>query len=76
VTPFVDETASLKLMEEAHCKGDSGSEMENRNVLSRDSELAALSPLEVLAQAERLFPGGVILLELDRVGTLGLDQSF
>ncbi len=73
------ETASLKLMEEAALQREIvvSMDMKNRKVLSRDSELAALSPLEVLRRLNGFPLVGVILLELDRVGTsLGLDREF
>ncbi len=73
------ETASLKLMEEAALQREIvvSMDMKNRTVLSRDSELAAHSPLEVLRRLNGFPLAGVILLELDRVGTsLGLDREF
>jgi len=72
------ETASLKLMEEAVFLRDIvvSIDMKNRQVLTRDSELM-LSPLDIIRRLNGLPIEGVILLELDRVGTSsGLDQDF
>jgi phosphoribosylformimino-5-aminoimidazole carboxamide ribotide isomerase len=80
VTPVLGtETASLELIEEASLQREIvvSVDMKNRMVLSRDPELAALSPLDVLRRLNGLPIAGVILLELDRVGTsLGLDREF
>jgi phosphoribosylformimino-5-aminoimidazole carboxamide ribotide isomerase len=80
VTPVLGtETASLKLIEEAALQREIvvSVDMKNRKVLSRDPELAALSPLDVLRRLNGFPLAGVILLELDRVGTsLGLDREF
>lgn len=73
------ETASLDLMEEVTLQRDiiASVDMKSRKVLTRDSELAALSPLEVLRRLNGFPLEGVILLELDRVGTsAGLDREF
>jgi phosphoribosylformimino-5-aminoimidazole carboxamide ribotide isomerase len=72
------ETASLKLMEEAVLTRDIvvSIDMKNRQVLTRDSELM-LSPLDVIRRLNGLPIEGVILLELDRMGTSsGLDREF
>jgi phosphoribosylformimino-5-aminoimidazole carboxamide ribotide isomerase len=72
------ETASFKLMEESVFLRDIvvSIDMKNRQVLTRDSEMM-LSPLDVLRRLNGLPIGGVILLELDRVGTsAGLDRDF
>ncbi len=73
------ETASLELIEDAAIQREIivSIDMKNRNVLSRDLELAAISPLDLLRRLNGFPIAGVILLELDRVGTsLGLDQEF
>lgn len=80
VTPVLGtETASLKLMEEATLQREIivSLDMKNRKVLSRDKELAANSPWEMLRRLNGFPLAWVILLELDRVGTsLGLDSDF
>jgi phosphoribosylformimino-5-aminoimidazole carboxamide ribotide isomerase len=80
VTPVLGtETASLELIEEAALQREIvvSVDMKARKVLSRDPELAALSPLDVLRRLNGLSIAGVILLELDRVGTSsGLDREF
>ncbi len=80
VTPVLGtETASLELMEEATLQREIivSVDMKNRKVLSRDMELAAVSPWEVLRRLNGFPLAGVILLELDRVGTSsGLDSEF
>ncbi|MDM7912039.1 MAG: HisA/HisF-related TIM barrel protein, partial [Methanotrichaceae archaeon] len=80
VTPVLGtETSSLELIEEAALQREIvvSVDMKNRMVLSRDPELAALSPLDVLRRISGFPVEGVILLELDRVGTsLGLDKKF
>lgn len=80
VTPVLGtETSSLKLIEEAALQREIivSVDMKNRKVLSRDLELAAISPLDVLRRLNGFPLAGVILLELDRVGTsLGLDREF
>jgi phosphoribosylformimino-5-aminoimidazole carboxamide ribotide isomerase len=80
VTPILGtETASLEMMEEAalHRKVVASLDMKNRKVLTRDPLLAKQEPLQVLRQLNGLPLEGVILLELDRVGTsLGLDEEF
>jgi phosphoribosylformimino-5-aminoimidazole carboxamide ribotide isomerase len=73
------ETASLELMEEASMQREivASVDMVGRKVLTRDSEMAARSPLEVLRRLNGLPLSGIILLELDRVGTsAGLDMEF
>lgn len=80
VTPVLGtETASLGLMEEATLQREIivSVDMKSRKVLSRDIELAASSPRDVLRRLNGFPLAGVILLELDRVGTsLGLDNGF
>lgn len=80
VTPVLGtETASLRLMEEAALQREIivSVDMKNRKVLSRDTELSAVSPWDVLRRLNGFPLAGVILLELDRVGTsLGLDSKF
>ena len=73
------ETASLHLMKEAAKarKIVVSLDMMKRKVLSRDPELAGQTPLQVLQRLCSLELQGVILLELDRVGTsAGLDNRF
>ena len=74
------ETASLHLMKEAakaRRKIVVSLDMMKRKVLSRDPELAGQTPLQVLQRLSGLELQGVILLELDRVGTsAGLDMRF
>ncbi len=73
------ETASFDLMEEAssHRNIVISLDMLARKVLTRDRELADLSPLDVLRRLNGLSLCGIILLELDRVGTSsGLDREF
>ncbi len=80
VTPVLGtETASLGLMKEAAMQREIivSLDMKSRKVLSRDTELAASSPRDVLRRLNGFPLAGVILLELDRVGTsLGLDSEF
>jgi phosphoribosylformimino-5-aminoimidazole carboxamide ribotide isomerase len=80
VTPILGtETASLEMMEEAalHRKVVASLDMKNRKVITRDPLLAKQNPLQVLRRLNDLPLEGVILLELDRVGTsLGLDGEF
>jgi phosphoribosylformimino-5-aminoimidazole carboxamide ribotide isomerase len=80
VTPVLGtETASFRLMEEAALQREIivSLDMKSRKVLSRDTELATGSPWEVLHRLNGFSLAGVILLELDRVGTsLGLDSKF
>jgi len=73
------ETASLHLMKEAAKarKIVVSLDMMKRKVLSRDPELAGQTPLQVLQKLSGLELQGVILLELDKVGTsAGLDNRF
>lgn len=73
------ETASLHLMKEAAKARNIvvSLDMMKRKVLSRDPELAGQTPLQVLQRLSGLELQGVILLELDRVGTsAGLDMRF
>jgi phosphoribosylformimino-5-aminoimidazole carboxamide ribotide isomerase len=80
VTPILGtETAPFQIMEEAaqHRKVVASLDMKNRKVLTRDPFLAKQEPLQVLRRLDDLPLEGVILLELDRVGTsLGLDREF
>jgi len=79
ITPVLGtETASMKLINEAVLRRDIvvSIDMKQRNVLTRDPELM-LSPLEVIRKLNGIPIDGVILLELDRVGTSsGLDTDF
>ncbi len=73
------ETASLPLMEELSRQRRIvvSLDMSDRKVLARDPLLATHTPLEVLQELNRLPLEGVIILELDRVGTsAGLDRVF
>jgi phosphoribosylformimino-5-aminoimidazole carboxamide ribotide isomerase len=73
------ETASLQLIEEAAIERRVvvSIDMMKRKVLARDPELAGLTPLQLLRRLNDLKLEGVILLELDRVGTsAGLDRQF
>jgi phosphoribosylformimino-5-aminoimidazole carboxamide ribotide isomerase len=72
------ETASMKLMEEAAFVRDIvvSIDMKNRKVLSRDPE-SMIAPLDIIRRRNGFPIDGVILLELDRVGTsIGLDREF
>jgi phosphoribosylformimino-5-aminoimidazole carboxamide ribotide isomerase len=72
------ETASLKLMEEAVLLRDIvvSVDMKSGKVMTRDPELM-VSPLDTIRRLNGLPIEGVILLELDRVGTSsGLDREF
>lgn len=79
VTPVLGtETASMKLMEEAAYVRDVvvSIDMKNRKVLSRDPE-SMIEPLDIIRRLNGFPIDGVILLELDRVGTsIGLDREF
>ena len=79
ITPVLGtETASMKLINEAVLQRDIvvSIDMKQRNVLTRDPELM-LAPLEVIRKLNGIPIDGVILLELDRVGTSsGLDTDF
>lgn len=73
------ETASFGLMKEASLRSEAVAsiDMKNRKVIARDSEMAALSPQEILRRLNRMPLEAVILLGLDRVGTAsGLDEEF
>jgi len=73
------ETASLGLMKEASERGGTVAsiDMMKRKVISRDPELAMLSPQEILPFLNKIPLEAVILLDLDRVGTSsGLDGEF
>ncbi len=73
------ETASLQLIEEAarEKRVVVSIDMMKRKVLARDPELAGQTPLQLLQRLNCLKLEGVILLELDRVGTsAGLDGPF
>jgi phosphoribosylformimino-5-aminoimidazole carboxamide ribotide isomerase len=79
ITPVLGtETASMDLIDEAVLQRDIvvSIDMKRRKVLTRDPELM-LAPLEVIRRLNGFPIEGVILLELDRVGTtLGLDKDF
>lgn len=79
VTPVLGtETASMKLMEEAAYIRDIvvSIDMKDRKVLSRDPE-SMIDPLDIIRRLNGFPIEGVILLELDRVGTsIGLDREF
>ena len=73
------ETASFSLMEQASVQRRTvvSIDMMKRRVLSRDAALAGEEPLQLLSRLNALDLEGVIVLELDRVGTsCGLDNSF
>ena len=73
------ETASISLMEEVSGKRRiiASLDMSNRKVLSKDKALADRSPLEVLEELNHLDLEGVIIMELNRIGTsAGLDEKF
>ena len=73
------ETAPFKLMEELAPlrKIVVSLDMKNRTVLARDALLANETPLQALQRLNRMPLEGVILLELNRVGTSsGLDKAF
>jgi phosphoribosylformimino-5-aminoimidazole carboxamide ribotide isomerase len=79
ITPVLGtETASMNLIDEAVLQRDIvvSIDMNRRKVITRDPELM-LAPLEVIRRLNGIPIDGVILLELDRVGTtLGLDTDF
>lgn len=79
ITPVLGtETASMDLIDEAVLLRDIvvSIDMLRRKVLTRDPELM-LEPLDVIRRLNGFPVDGVILLELDRVGTeLGLDVDF
>jgi phosphoribosylformimino-5-aminoimidazole carboxamide ribotide isomerase len=78
------ETASLQLIEWAardhiarNRKVVVSIDMMKRKVLARDPELAGQTPLQLLQKLSGLELEGVILLEMDKVGTsAGLDRQF
>jgi phosphoribosylformimino-5-aminoimidazole carboxamide ribotide isomerase len=73
------ETATMQLIEEASRKQGIivSIDMKNRKILSRDPQLSGQTPLQLLNSLNGLTLQGVILLELDRVGTsAGLDRQF
>lgn len=73
------ETASLKLIEDASSQRDIvvSIDMKAGQVLTRDTELAKQSPLDILARLNGLSLEAIILLDLNRVGTsFGLDRDF
>jgi phosphoribosylformimino-5-aminoimidazole carboxamide ribotide isomerase len=80
ITPVLGtETASMNLMEDAALQRDIvvSIDMKRRKVLTRDPEVMLATPLEVIRRLNGFPIDGVILLELDRVGTtLGLDKDF
>lgn len=79
ITPVLGtETASMKVMEEAAYVRDIvvSIDMKYRKVLSRDPE-SMIAPLDIIRRLNGFPIDGVILLELDRVGTsIGLDREF
>jgi phosphoribosylformimino-5-aminoimidazole carboxamide ribotide isomerase len=79
ITPVLGtETASMNLMEDSALQRDIvvSIDMKRRKVLTRDPDLM-LAPLEVIRRLNGFPIDGVILLELDRVGTsIGLDMDF
>jgi phosphoribosylformimino-5-aminoimidazole carboxamide ribotide isomerase len=79
ITPVLGtETASMNLIDEAVLQRDIvvSIDMLRSRVITRDPELM-LAPLEVIRRLNGIPIDGVILLELDRVGTsLGLDTDF
>lgn len=73
------ETASISLIEEVsgQRRTIASLDMSKRRVLSRDKAMADRSPLEVLEELNHLDLEGVIIMELDRIGTCaGLDEEF
>jgi phosphoribosylformimino-5-aminoimidazole carboxamide ribotide isomerase len=73
------ETASLQLIEAAAREHRIivSIDMMKRKVMARDPQLAGLTALQLLKRLNRLELEGVILLELDKVGTsAGLDVQF
>jgi phosphoribosylformimino-5-aminoimidazole carboxamide ribotide isomerase len=73
------ETASLQLIEAAARENGIivSIDMMKRKVLARDPEITGQTPLQLLKRLNDLKLEGVILLELDRVGTsAGLDVQF
>jgi len=73
------ETASLQLIEKAarEYRVVVSIDMMKRKVLTRDPELAGQTPLQLLQRLNGMKLEGIILLELDRVGTSsGLDVQF
>jgi len=73
------ETASMQLIEAAAREYEIivSIDMMKRKILARDPLLAGQTPLQLLKRLNELKLGGVILLELDRVGTsAGLDGQF
>ena len=73
------ETASLQLIKEAAIERRVvvSIDMMKKKVLARDPELAGQTPLQLLQRLSGLKLEGIILLELDKVGTSsGLDIRF
>lgn len=73
------ETASLETIEEAARSRNvvASIDMKGGKVLAKDPELMATSPIELIGRLNGLQLTGIILLELDRVGTSsGLNLSF
>jgi phosphoribosylformimino-5-aminoimidazole carboxamide ribotide isomerase len=73
------ETASMQLIKAASRKQQItvSIDMKNRKILSADPHMAGKTPLQLLKSLNGLMLEGVILLELDRVGTSkGLDMQF
>jgi phosphoribosylformimino-5-aminoimidazole carboxamide ribotide isomerase len=73
------ETSSLGLIKEAAAKRKIAVsiDMKRRRILTRDPDLTAMTPLELLDRLNSISLESIILLELDRVGTSeGLDAAF
>ena len=73
------ETASISLMEEVSGKRRmiASLDMSNRRVLSKGGALVDPNPLVVLEELNHLDLEGVIIMELNRIGTsVGLDDEF
>ena len=73
------ETASISLMEEVsgQRKMIASLDMANRRILSKNAAIADHRPLEVLEELNHLDLEGVIIMELNRIGTsAGLDREF
>ena len=73
------ETASISLIEEVSGQRRmiASLDMSNRRVLSRDGALSDRNPLDVLKDLNHLHLEGVIIMELNRIGTsAGLDEEF
>jgi phosphoribosylformimino-5-aminoimidazole carboxamide ribotide isomerase len=78
VSPILGtETTSLSLIEDVSQGCVVSIDMKMRQVMASDPELAKMTPMDLLQWLNHLDLEGVILLELDRVGTsAGLDLTF